>query len=90
MGGVYWQLNNNWPTVSWATLDHSGNWKVSHNMVEQMFRSELITCYWNTNKGYACNVVYDGPHHKINATVVISAYSYDQQNNVPELKLLNE
>lgn len=77
MGSVYWQFNNNWPTVSWATVDHSGNWKVSHNMVEQMFRDIMITCFWSKDKKYACNVVNDGPHHYNNATVVINAFRYD-------------
>lgn len=32
-GSVYWQFNNDWPAPSWSTLDYSGNWKVSHNMI---------------------------------------------------------
>lgn len=85
MGSVYWQFNNNWPTVSWATLDHSGNWKVSHNMVEQMFRDVLITCWFDKTKKYTCNVVNDRPHELKDARVIINAFSYDQQNNVPKV-----
>ena len=28
MGTLFWQLNDNWPTVSWSALEYSGKWKV--------------------------------------------------------------
>jgi beta-mannosidase len=33
MGSLYWQLNDTWPTTSWATVDFFGNWKASHYSV---------------------------------------------------------
>jgi len=40
-------MNVNWQAPSWATLDYSGNWKVSHNMVKNIFAEVLITGYFN-------------------------------------------
>jgi beta-mannosidase len=35
MGSLYWQLNDSWPTISWATVDYYGNWKASHYAVKK-------------------------------------------------------
>jgi len=34
MGSIVWQINTNWQAPSWATMDYSGNWKVSMNMLQ--------------------------------------------------------
>ena len=33
MGVIFWQFNNDWQSPSWSTLDFTGNWKMSHNMI---------------------------------------------------------
>src|SRR5699024_3019247 len=30
MGALYWQLNDIWPTVSWASVEFGGKWKMLH------------------------------------------------------------
>lgn len=81
MGGVYWQYNNNWPTVSWATLDHSGNWKMSHYMVEQMNKDVLVTSYFSNNIYYA-HVVNDRHDEELKGLkVTVETFLYDQRDN---------
>lgn len=30
MGAIYWQINDNWPVASWASIDYFGRWKALH------------------------------------------------------------
>ena len=45
MGSLYWQINDCWPTVSWASVDYYGNWKASHYMARRSFAPVLVTAY---------------------------------------------
>jgi len=59
MGVIYWQFNTDWQSPSWSTLDYSGNWKVSHNMIKSTFAPLLVTSYF-TNGTFDVWVVNDG------------------------------
>jgi len=37
MGAIYWQLNDNWPVASWASIDYFGRWKALHYMAKEFF-----------------------------------------------------
>ena len=37
MGTIYWQLNDNWPVASWASLDYFGNWKQLHYHAKRFY-----------------------------------------------------
>ena len=41
MGALYWQLNDIWPTVSWASTEFGGKWKMLHYYVKNMFENLL-------------------------------------------------
>ena len=36
-GALYWQLNDNWPTLSKASLDYCGRWKALHYAARRFF-----------------------------------------------------
>lgn len=37
MGSLYWQLNDNWPVASWASIDYYGRWKALHYMAAKFY-----------------------------------------------------
>jgi len=43
MGSLYWQLNDCWPTISWATLDYFYRWKAAHYAVKKAFEPIITT-----------------------------------------------
>jgi beta-mannosidase len=43
MGSLYWQLNDSWPTISWATVDFYGRWKASHYAVRDANAALMIS-----------------------------------------------
>lgn len=57
MGALYWQLNDIWPTVSWASVEFGGKWKMLHYYVRNMFDNLLIDAYENEENGGQISVV---------------------------------
>ena len=43
MGTLYWQLNDCWPTMSWATVDYHNRWKASHYAVKKAFEEVIVS-----------------------------------------------
>lgn len=43
MGSLYWQLNDSWPTISWATVDYYGRWKASHYAVKKANSTIMVS-----------------------------------------------
>ncbi len=44
MGAIYWQLNDNWPVASWASIDYYGRWKALHYGARRFFAPLLLAC----------------------------------------------
>ena len=49
MGALYWQLNDCWPVVSWASVDYFGRWKALHYRARKFFAPVLISLHENEN-----------------------------------------
>jgi len=43
MGTLYWQFNDCWPGISWASVDYEGNWKALHYFAKRFFEPILIS-----------------------------------------------
>merc|ERR1719239_183871 len=43
MGALYWQLNDIWQGASWTSLEHGGQWKMSHYYAERFFAPVLVS-----------------------------------------------
>lgn len=37
MGALYWQFNDNWPVLSWSSMDYYGRFKVLHYMARRFY-----------------------------------------------------
>ncbi|MFV0622502.1 glycosyl hydrolase 2 galactose-binding domain-containing protein [Sphingomonas sp. ac-8] len=42
MGSLYWQLNDTWPAISWASIDYHGRWKLLHYAARRFFAPQAI------------------------------------------------
>ena len=50
MGALYWQLNDCWPTVSWASVDYFGRWKALHHRARKFYAPTLISLHEDGDK----------------------------------------
>ncbi|KRC82470.1 beta-mannosidase [Sphingomonas sp. Root241] len=42
LGSLYWQLNDTWPAISWASVDYDGQWKLLHYAARRFFAPQAI------------------------------------------------
>lgn len=42
LGSLYWQLNDTWPAISWASIDWYGRWKLLHYAARRFFAPQII------------------------------------------------
>nr|NUR38182.1 glycoside hydrolase family 2 protein [Sphingomonas sp.] len=42
MGSLYWQLNDSWPAISWASVDWYGRLKLLHYAARRFFAPQII------------------------------------------------
>ncbi|RMD79227.1 MAG: glycoside hydrolase family 2 protein, partial [Lentisphaerae bacterium] len=63
MGTVIWQLNDNWPVASWATLEYSGKWKLIHYLTRRFYapilpsilqKGTVLTCWLTSDHAEGC------------------------------------
>ena len=45
MGALYWQLNDNWPVASWASIEYDGTWKLLHYEARRFYAPMRISLF---------------------------------------------
>ncbi len=41
-GTLYWQFNDAWPAISWASFDYFGNWKALQYKAKQLYQNIMV------------------------------------------------
>jgi len=59
MGTVYWQLNDNWPVASWASLDYFGCWKQLHYHAKRFYAPVIATAIRRTPETVEVRIASD-------------------------------
>ncbi len=52
MGVIYWQLNDNWPVCSWASVEYGGKWKLLHYEAKRFFSQLLVAGIKSADGGF--------------------------------------
>jgi beta-mannosidase len=55
LGSLYWQLNDVWPSISWASVDYDGRWKLLHYAARRFFAPQAVVA---EHKGGATKVSF--------------------------------
>lgn len=50
MGALYWQINDDWPVVSWSSIDYFNNWKSQHYKMRNVFAPLALGVEFKDNK----------------------------------------
>lgn len=50
MGALYWQINDDWPVVSWSSIDYYNNWKAQHYRMRDVFAPLALGVKFADNK----------------------------------------
>ncbi|MGB6265887.1 MAG: glycoside hydrolase family 2 protein [Candidatus Acidiferrales bacterium] len=58
MGSIFWQLNDCWPVVSWASVDYFGRWKALQYYAARFYNDILVSPH-QENGSVAVYVVSD-------------------------------
>lgn len=59
MGSLYWQLNDIWAGVTWASLEYDGRWKMLHYSVKRFYSTVLISPFDDKNDNIVMYVISD-------------------------------
>ncbi len=51
MGTLYWQINDNWPVASWASIDYHGRWKALHYLARRFFAPVMLSALEDAENG---------------------------------------
>jgi beta-mannosidase len=59
MGSLYWQINDCWPAISWASLDYFQDWKASQFAVRDKFAPVIPSLVKGNDKKIQLYVISD-------------------------------
>lgn len=76
-GMVVWQLNDDWPVVSWALVDHAGIRKPVWYAVRQAYQPVLLTVQPGSSEGSLEVVLVNASGSPVSDEVTVSRVAFD-------------
>lgn len=81
-GSTYWQINDTYPTLSWATIDYYGRWKGSQYIVKRSYRN--VISYAEMDEYTNSAVFYVSGELLQDKEVTVTAQLIDQEEGILE------
>lgn len=81
-GSTYWQINDTYPTLSWATIDYYGRWKGSQYIVKRSYGN--VISYVEMDEYTNSAVFYVSGELLRDKEVTVTAQLIDQEEGVLE------
>ena len=78
MGTLFWQLNDDWPCVSWSSIDYYGEWKLLQYHAKRFYAPVISTIIPQENGSAKLYTVND---RKTERSVKIKVVIYDLDGN---------
>lgn len=76
MGTLLWQLNDNWPGLSWSSIDYVGKWKQLHDHARRFF-APVIGCAVPNGRGEAELWAVNDLPRPAEAEMTAAVYAFD-------------
>ena len=76
MGSLFWQLNDNWPVVSWSAIDYYGNWKALMYQSKRAFAPILIDTIREDND-LCVYLISDELHDRDDVSMTVELMDFD-------------
>ena len=88
MGSLYWQLNDVWPSISWASIDHDGQWKLLNYAARRFFAPQAIAAE-HKDGATRISLISDATTPIAARWRVRAALGYEPDTVMPEAYLLD-
>lgn len=88
MGTIFWQLNDNWPVSSWASVEYSGRWKPLQYMARRFYASVQAVAYRTAEKNPMEFFFISDLPCKVDATVTATLIKVQDAKKVVEKKFI--
>ena len=80
MGATFWQINDVWPVISWASIEYSGKWKLLQYEAKQFFAP--LALFLIKKEGVLSAHIVNETMHDISAEVTISLFRFDGTRSI--------
>ncbi len=84
MGTIFWQLNDDWPTVSWSAIEYGGKWKQLMYHAKRFYAPVISTVFTEDNKK---TVLCTSSDLKSDADVTVNVQAFDCDGTLHDSKV---